>query len=278
MITILQPLYAGNAIRLFLEPPLGAVKWRILRKASDTFSGTSDPSALIVYEGDETVFVEAAESLTNEVTWYYKPYYWEGSVWISGTTKSATPRAIYEDASTDVLDILTDRIRTGLQVEVQRGQFLTDTGEIQVYTAPPSIERDIRFPVVSVTLDDESPEVRALGEDISGDMLLEDDDYFESEGWLARVQLTVTGWSTNPEQRNDLRKSLRRIIVANLPVFSDRGMELVQFQQNNSDAVSGEYDAPLFLTIGTFSCLAPVRVGGVADHITDVEVEGNSYV
>jgi hypothetical protein len=273
MISNAQPLSAGNAIRLFIEPPTGALKWRILRKASDTFSDENDTGALVVYEGDEKVFIESAESLINEVAAYYRPYYWNGTVWAAGATRAATPSARYEDCSTDVLDTVCDRLRSGLLVEVQRGNFITDIGYIQVFTAPPSLERDIRFPVVTVSLDDESQEIRGLGEDIYGDELI-DDDVFESEGWLARVRLTVTGWSQNPEERNELRKALRRIVVSNLPVFADKGMQLVQFEQQNSDAVSGEYDAPLFLTMGTFSCVAPVRVGYTTETtVTDIQIE-----
>ena len=56
MISMLQPLIAGNAIRVFIEPITGAKYWRVLKKASDTFSGHDDQSAVLVYEGDEKVF------------------------------------------------------------------------------------------------------------------------------------------------------------------------------------------------------------------------------
>lgn len=81
MIRIVQPLPAGNAIRLFLDPPAGAVAWRILKKSSDTFTDQDDPSAVIVYEGDERVVVDAAY-LQNDVKVFYRPFYlMPGGVW-----------------------------------------------------------------------------------------------------------------------------------------------------------------------------------------------------
>ncbi len=278
MISLCQPLSSGNAIRIFVEPPVGSLSWRVLRKSADTFTGEADTGALVVYEGDSKVFVDT-ESLTNDIAAYYKPYYWNGTAWTAAATTMAIPRATYEDASTDVPDFVRDRLAAGLLVEVQRSNIVTDIGYIQVFTAPPSPERDIRFPLVTVMIEEEHQEARSIGEDFAGDILLDDGDWGESEGWMARVQLSITGWSLNPEERNELRKALRRIIVANLPVFSDRGMDLVEFSQNNSDATNGEFgDAPVFMTVGTFSCIAPVRVGSRVDPITDVEVEGNSYV
>ena len=39
MISLVQTLHVGNALRLFIEPPAGAVIWRVYRKASDTLTG-----------------------------------------------------------------------------------------------------------------------------------------------------------------------------------------------------------------------------------------------
>lgn len=270
MITMIQNLYVGNALRLFLEPAIGATAWRILRKGSDSFSGEADPSALLVYEGDETVVVDS-ESLPNEVMAFYRPYYFVGSAWVAGPTSSGTPTASYQDYSTDVLSFMRDRIERGLLVEVQRENLSNDLGYIQVYTAPPSLERDLRFPLVTVHLDSESPGVRGIGENISGD---EFDsigfDWNESEGWLAQVQLSIVGWSLNSDERIELRKALRRIVIANLPVLDSKGIIDVSLSQQDVDAVNGEYGAPIYQVVSTFSCMAPVRVGGREEPITEV--------
>lgn len=271
MITMVQPLHVGNALRLFVQPPAGAVRWRILRKGSDTFSGHDDTGALVAYEGDETVVVDAA-SLMNEVMAFYRPFYTtDGTNWSPGQTAHGTPRSIYEEHTTDVMSVLRDRLEAGLKIEVERGNLVNELGYVQVYTAPPSMERDLLFPLVTLTLDRESSDIRGIGENISGD---EFDpvgfDWLESEGWLADVQVTVVGWSLNSDERIELRKAIRRVVLANLPVFSWHGFEMVNLSMSDNDAVSGEYGAPVYQVMAEFSCVAPVRVGGRVGAIEDV--------
>ena len=265
MISIVQPIFAGNALRLFLEPPAGAVAWKVLRKGSSTFTGHDDASALVAYEGDESVFVDT-EALRNEVMQFYRPFYTSdgGVSWTAGAVASGTPRATYEDLSTDVLSFVRERLEAGLLVEVERQNLLTDIGYVQVYTAPPSLERDLRFPLVTVHVENEEPSERFIGEDLAGDWLdaVGDDGSF-SEGWLANVSLAIIGWSLNPDERVELRKAIRRIVVANLPVFGDRGFQQISLSQQDIDAINGEYPSPMYQVMNTFTCLAPVRVGGV---------------
>lgn len=276
MISMIQPLHAGNALRLFLEPPNGAVSWRILRKGADTFTGIDDASAYVAYEGDERVIVDAY-MLVNEQAAFYKPFYFDGTAWASGATASGTPAAVYEEHSTDVLSFVRERLEAGLLVEVQRGNLSSEIGYVQVYTAPPSLERDLRFPLVTIHLENESPDIRALGEDISGDEFDAPGDYWlESEGWLAQVQLIIIGWSLNSDERIELRKAIRRLVVANLPVFDSKGFQQINLTQQDVDAVNGEYGAPLYQVMSTFSCLAPVRVGGRNNLVNDVTIRSTN--
>ncbi len=269
MITMIQNLYAGNALRLFLQPPAGAVTCRVLRKGSDTFTDQDDPAAFVVFEGEDKVIVDA-EHLTNEVMAFYRPYYFDGTAWTAGATASGTPTATYEDFSTDVLGFMRDRLERGLLVEVQRGNLINELNYIQVYTAPPSLERDLRFPLVTIHLDHETPSIRAIGENISGD---EFDDlgfqWNESEGWLADVQLSIIGWSQNSDERIELRKAIRRLVVANLPILASRGIDQVSLTQQDVDEFE-RYGAPVYQVVCTFSCVAPVRVGNRVDPISDV--------
>lgn len=277
MITTVQPIHAGNALRLFLEPPTGAVSWRVLRKGSDTFTTHEDDTAFLAYEGDEKVIVDA-RYLKNEQMAFYKPFYFDGTAWAAGPTASGTPAAIYEEHSTDVLSFLRERLEAGLLVEVERGNLSSDIGYVQVYTAPPSLEQDLRFPLVTIHLDSESPAERGLSEDISGD---EFDaigfDWLESEGWLAQVQLQIIGWSLNSDERIELRKAIRRLIVANLPIFDAEGMQQITITQQDVDAVNGEFGAPLYQVMSSFSCLAPVRVGGrITTVVSDITVRSTN--
>ena len=272
MITMVQPLNIGNALRLFIEPPADAVRWRVLRKGSDTFSGDpEDPSALVAYEGDERVVVDAAH-LQNEVMAFYRPFYLSfAGIWTPGRTAYGTPASIYEEHTTDVMSLVRDRLEAGLKVEVERGSLVHELGYVQVYTAPPSQEQNLLFPLVTITLSSESSDVRAVGETISGD---EFDsigfDWSESEGWLASVQLEITGWSLNSDERIELRRAIRRVVLANLPVFAAHGIDQVNLSMSDNDAVNGEYGAPVYQVMASFSCVAPVRVGGRVDAISEV--------
>lgn len=276
MISFIQRIAIGNALRVFIEPPDGATRWRVLRKGSDTFSGHDDASALVAYEGDLKSFVDS-QSLQNDIMAFYRPYYFINGSWEEGATANATPVANYEDLTTDVLSMVRDRIEAGLKVECDRGNFSTELGYIQVYTAPPSVEQNLRFPLVTVHLTDEGPQERGIGEYIGGDEFDSDAfDWSDSEGWLAQVQLSIMGWSYNSDERIELRKALRRIVLANLPVFADSGFDQVNFSQQDVDAVNGEYGPPIYQVLCSFSCTAPVRVGSTVDAITDVEVRSTN--
>lgn len=268
---MVQPLHVGNALRLYIEPPAGSVRWKVLRKGSDSFSTHNDPSAVVAYEGDERVVIDSA-FLQNQVMAFYRPFYTvDGVIWTPGDTAHGTPDAIYEDLTTDVLSVLRQRIESGLLVECQRGNFATDLGYVQVYTASPSLERDLAMPLVTVHLENEEPGERFLGEDMIGDQFDSiGDEWTESEGWLANVSVTLIGWSLNSDERIELRKAIRRIVVANLPVFADEGWQQCSLSQQDIDAVNGEYPAHIYQVMSTFSCLAPVRVGGKVDPVREI--------
>lgn len=275
MIAIVQPLIAGNALRLFLEPPVGALLWRVLRKGSDAFANEVDPTALVVYEGDERVFVDSA-ALKNDVMAFYRPFYSpDGAAWVAGATASGTPVASYEEHTTDVLSFIRDRLEAGLKIEVERGNLTAELGYIQVYTASPTLERDQQMPLVTVHLENEEPDTRFIGEDMGDLRDVISGDWDESEGWLANVRLTIIGWSLNGDERNELRKAMRRVVIANFPVFTDKGWLLPEFGLQDVDAVSGEYPAPIFQVMGSFSCVAPVRVSGVVDSVREVISRSN---
>lgn len=251
---MVESLSSGNALKLYLEPPATAILWRILRKGSDTFTGVNDPGALTVYEGDDDVIIDT-NSLTNDVRAYYRMYASDddGETWSDAGGNFGTPMSTYLEASTDVLSFMRSRLEAGLAEEVKRGVLTSSLGYIQVYNATPSLERDHVFPLVTVHLDSESSSDRAIGEDIYG---LGDD----GDGWLASVSLTIIGWSLNADERSILRQAIRRVILANLPVFAGEGWLMPNLTQEDVDAVSGEYPAHMYQVMSTFSCTAPVRV------------------
>lgn len=272
MISIIRPLPSGNALRVFIEPPTGAKNWRVLRKGSDTFTDQDDPSALRAYEGDDKNFVDVA-SLTNEVMAFYKPFYWNGTIWTPGATVSATPAAIYEDQTQDVVKFLRERLEAGMLVEVQRGNFVTDLGYIQVYTAPPSMSQDLVFPLITLELDSASPADRAIGEDGGIGMDDPDDDEGDDgEGWLEKNQISVLGWSLNSSERIELRNAMRRILLTNLSVLDAHGFQQVSFSFTDINAINGEFGPPVYQVLCNFTCLAMARVTSSVGLIAGIDL------
>lgn len=271
MIAISLPEPSGNAVRLLLAPPADARHWRVLRNVKNDFS-----SAVQIYEGTDELVMDTAY-LANEVTVFYMVQYThaDGSVSDSNVS-SATPHASYEDYTTDVMELLRDRLEAGLTEEVKRGTLHNELGYIQVLTAPPSLQNNLQLPLVTLILEAENPTERFIGDDVDElDFDEETSDWVEQAGWLANVEISITGWSLNPTERINLRKALRRILIANFDVFAAKGIALPQFNLSDSDAVSGEFDAPLYLVNGSFSCTAPIRVGlktplSIIDVITKV--------
>ncbi len=272
---MIQPLPVGNALRLFFNPPMGAKYWRVLKMGNDGFTGPEDLDlALIAYEGDEKVVVDC-ESLINEQMVFYRPYYrMQDDSWQAGPTANGTPAATFEDQFTDVQSFVRQRLEEGMLVEVQRGNIVAEIGYVQVFTAPPSLEQNLRFPLLTITLDGESAGERGIGENISGDEFDSvGSDWFDSEGWLANVQISIVGWSLNSDERIELRKAIRRIVLANLAVFDSKGMTQIDLSMNDVDALNGEYGVNIYQVMANFSCVAPVRVGaGVQALISDIEI------
>lgn len=276
-IRMIQPISAGNALRLFLDPPAGAQSWRLLKMATDNFGGPEDLDyAVLAYEGNEPVVVDA-DSLINEVAVFYRPYYQlADGTWQAGATATGTPTASYVDHTTDVQSFVRDRLEAGLREEVQRGSLIADLGYVQVYTAPPLVDDNLRFPLVTVTLEYERPRERGIGENIGGDTFDAIGwDWEETEGWLADVRLQIVGWSLNPDERRALRQALRRILVANLPVMAGKGFDQVELDMHDVDAVGGEYNANIFQVMVSFSCIAPVVVTAAVPAVEDIEVEAH---
>lgn len=273
MLAMVQPLHVGNALRLFIEPPSNAISWRILRKTVNAFASEVDPTALIAYEGNDHVVLDTT-ALVNGVMAFYQPYYYDGAAWTAGAGNYGTPAANYTELTPDVLSILRERLEAGLLVEVQRGNLISALGYVQVINGAPTLEGDMQFPLVTVHMDSEEAGERGLGESFGDDFFDSPADLWrEAEGWLANVRVTIVGWSLNADERIELRKAIRRILIGNLPTFDARGLIQVQVSQQDVDAVGGEYPAPLFQVMTNFSCTVPVRVGGAVDPITDVTLE-----
>lgn len=268
-ISHIRALPVGNALQVILQPPAGAEFWRVLRKTSDTFTGQDDAGAILVHDGDDAAVLDD-RMVVNGVAYFYRAYYWNGSVWSASASVTATAQATYSDESVDALTLVRDRLESALKIRVQRGDLEHVAGGIPVLLAPPAFE-DTRWPVVTVHLQNEAPGTRAVGELMFSDIQQDDGDYTDGEGYLADVQLAVIGWSLNADERSVLRKAIRTAVVANFPVFAGRGLVTPSFSQQDVEDFQS-YAAPVYQTMGTFSCQAPIWVTGSATDVVDVEV------
>ncbi len=268
-ITYVEQLAAGNALRIYITPPATAKWWRLLRNTVDAFVDQNDPLCTLVGDSlDGKVLVDAG-GLQNGIKYFYRTYYWDGAAWTAGTSNSGTPAATYVGDDIDPLVTVRDRLITGLATEVLRGTLKPKSGVVPVMTAPFSSPENITFPCVSVHLDSDTPPDRAIGETVSPDPVATAapdgiGGLVGAEGWISQASINIIGLSLNPDERITLRKVIKRIIIANLPVFEGLAISHIQFSQRDSEDFTSS-NAPIFRTDGTFSCLFPAYI---ADSLT----------
>lgn len=281
MIEQIEPLAVGNAVQIAVLPPDTSVRWRVLRNTTGIFPAFDDPASILIRDvsaTDPRQFIDYSD-LVNGTLYYYQDFSFDGSAWSSNSNPvGVTPATTYQDDSVDALTIVLARVQAGIDAEVTRGALKPTDGKIAVLSAPPVFE-DTRFPVVSIHLQSEAPINRALGEEIAHDELNLEGLFDEHEGWVAKTQLQIVGWSLNADERIDLRKAIRRIILANLAVFEDAVLMQVEFSQQDIEDFT-TYNANVYETVGTFSCMTPLSVnvqrGIVADvvsTVTPIDVE-----
>lgn len=271
MITMIFALAAGNALRIMLLIPPSSIRWVVLRSAASSFTGWNDVSAKTVYDGNDSSTVLDISELDNGTVYYYCLFSTtDGITWAASSIVSATPEAAYQDASTDVQELVRSRLEVGLANELLAGKIKKKDGLIQVLDAPPVYE-NTTFPVVSVHMDNETPINRAIGEIVGGEYVTPDGQVFDGEGWHVRVTLSITAWLLNGDERGEFRRALRRLIIANLPVFDDAGMMEIEFSaQDTEDFETFEY--PVYMNICTLTCVAPVNVVREVPAISAVTV------
>lgn len=243
---------------------------RLLRKATNSFSGQDDSSAVVIFDGLDNSALDRDSKLVNGTPYYYALFSLVGVTWQEDPVVSAVPAATYADESADPQSIIRDRLDLGMQVEVARGTIKNKNNKIAVLTAPPIFE-DTVWPVVSVHMTSESPAERGIGELPTPDTFdAVSAKWTEVEGWLSRATITVVGWTLNPDERITVRKILRRLIIANLPVFDDAGMVKIEYNFRDSEDFSS-YSAPVYMTSCELSCLAPSAVSDQDAPIEEVD-------
>ncbi|MGC1305201.1 MAG: hypothetical protein WA840_22765 [Caulobacteraceae bacterium] len=279
MIQFIEALPVGAAVRVLLAPPGGATRIRVLRKLSDDILGADDPAAACVYEGLDPYLVDAA-CLTNELQYYYQPFYEVAGAWVSNPSASVTPRTTFGEAGPDVQELVRQRLEAGLQSEValKRVPPSRNLQRIVVQTAP-SLYDESPFPIVTVHLQGDAPGVESLGELVAAD--LDDPDtgmWGYSEGTLDHVQLMIVGQAvSNPDTRILLRKAIKRVLRANRAVFDAAGLVDVSWSFSDHDDTKS-FQAPCYQTVCRFSCTAPSVVTAQAAPVQSVAVSVETHI
>ena len=268
MISLLQPLQIGNAVRVIVTPAPGADSVRVLRRTTDAFTGADDPGALVVAEGDIHAAIDST-GLINGSTYWYRDYSRVGGAWVAGTSMDVIPSANYKDLSTEVVEFVRARLGAALLVEILRGALTHENGKIPVLIASPTFE-DTKFPVVTIHVVDDGTDTPFIGDAEQSDWFDEGDDmWYGVDGGLNRVTLKIAGWALNADARSALRKALKRIILANKPVFEDYGILTPTFHQTDVDDFQS-YTSPVYRSEGVFSCLARCAVSSAEVPIREV--------
>lgn len=276
MIAFAEPLAAGNAVRLHLQPPRGAVEWRVLRRPTDDFAGPDDPGAVRVGReyGPRPGSILDTERLLNgfEVVYRFYSRRTDGN-WVDGGPRRATPAATYQGEGPDAAALLKERIALGLAEEIRRGALKPHDGRINVTTAPFGHPDEKKLPAVSVHLDTDRPAHRFLGEQVEAEAPtgIGDEAGRGSEGQFSRVAVNVVAVSLNNDERAALRRALKRIVLANMPVFDEAGLLQCEFAQTDDEEL-GANNAAVFRSLGSFACTAPAVVAWPVSIVRDVVV------
>ncbi len=258
MISFIAPVAAGNAAQLLLSPPAGALRWRVLRKRFDTITAADDAGSNVIYEGNDKFFIDR-QALLNGTEYFYRAFYLVAGAWVSSASRFIVVAASFADISSDVIEIVRERIDLGFQAYMARGLLSNSINHIPVLLATPAYE-DATWPLVTVHLVSCAPSDRFVGEVMVQDHEYSDtDEVGEVEGWLSRYQLQIIAWSINGDVRAVMRNALMAIVKANLPIFESTQMSLVEDQYADADDMQ-TYSAPMYQATCMLSFVAPTAV------------------
>lgn len=269
MIAVIYALSSGKAVGIFLNPPGTALMWRVIRSERDEFLANENTMGLI-YEGNERGCVDIG-GLSNGRTYYYKPFYYDGVKWTGFPSKSIVPGFTMIDRSVDVLSLLRDRIDTGLNDLIKTGQLTHPNNIAPVVTESPQIQ-DINLPCVTLHISSDSDESRFLGDMFEPDIDAGIGFVDEITGYYSRYTLEIVVWAKNGDERLAYRKALKALFIGNTLIFSEFGLEEMHFSFSDSEEFD-LYQFPTYMSVCTFSCLAPSAISGAYATVTEIEVE-----
>ncbi|CAB4137238.1 hypothetical protein UFOVP326_14 [uncultured Caudovirales phage] len=275
MISFVEPLPSGNAVRLILTPPDGARWWRVLRRTADSFAGPVDHGAVIVANESTDHAVLDWTGLVNGTAYFWKAWSWDGVRFTEHPAVTSTPQARLSSPGVDAQELVIQRLEASLANDVAVKRLKPASGKVPVLSAPFASQERIALPCVSVHLAEDAPVQRGIGETYLG---IGDDevDWQDGESWVSRVVLNIVGVSMNADERRALRQAIKRAVMGNLAVFEAAGVQQVNLSQTDDEVLDdGGKAAPLYMASATFECVVPAAAGApsLGADITDVQLE-----
>lgn len=277
-ITFLNTLPIGHAVELTVAVPAGMLGWHVRRRLDDQFPADPlDMSGCTLIHAEERAlpdFKMAATSLLDDadiqhgIPYHYQACGYDGQSWTASTVRSLIPQGRALAQGPDPLTLLRERLRVGLDDAVAAGWLRPTTGRIPVLTAPPQADTTA-WPLVTLYLETDAAAERYIGEQVAMDRRTPSGVWLETEGWLSRTEIRVIGWSQNPDERMALRLVLKRLILGNLPVFAAHGLLTPDWSQQDSEDFQS-YAAPVYQTVGSFSCLFATTLSAPASAISSI--------
>jgi len=266
VIRYLIPNPVGAAITLVLQSTAAVIQ--VVRSlTSAPIPATPNDAGLVqVYAGAPdpgTTSLLDIDALADGAAYTY--HLWEDGV--LADSKSVTPGATYTDESNDALTVVRDRLRAGLLDARDRlGILANHASALEVHTVSPRKD-DTKFPVVTLKLSRDSITERGLGEyagEVGGD---------EIQGGLTDVAIQGRGWCQNADDRIELRKVLRQIMVANLDIFALSGLSEVSWSFSDSEDYE-TYGAPIYIVEMSITCkgYAGVRMVGTGVPVATTQI------
>jgi hypothetical protein len=181
-----------------------------------------------------------------------------------------------------VLAVIRERLDIGLQTEIIAGSLFHDSNRIPVLLATPTFE-DTKWPVVTLHVaSDSSSGNQFIGGMSDADFTNEDTGLIEeTNGWLSQHQVTIAAWTLNADEGYMLKKVIKRLVIANIPVFEAAGFLNIEVSQMHVDDTQS-YPAPVYRVETTLNFLAESSILINYQPITAVHTtgitNGDSYV
>ena len=267
---LIQPIECGNAVRLVVQSTAGEARWRVLRKEANTFTAYNDPAAYVVHDGNER-FLTDARLLVNGAPYFYALYGYDGTAWLAPVIATVTPQSTFAtDAILDAQEIVRERVDVTLHSMISRGLVALSKTTVPVMSIP-FYQQGTDLPVVTVLFGGATPATHGIGNDMATEAKA-GDQWVGYQGWHQIVNLDITAWSLNAQERNALRVALETVIAANLDIFDSLGLNLIDVQNVQDSEDFQSMNVPIYQTVLRIGCQIVVAVTEAGGSLGDIEI------